>query len=88
MSWIEVEVSLVGRTGGLPVTVPVDEADVLGTEEDVVEDVSVLITVVVCVLFPVEDVETVKVWVITVVTTRVGFITHLTIISLLYSNLQ
>ncbi len=65
MSWLEVDVSLVGRTGGLPVTVPVDEAvdeaEVLGTEEDVVEDVSVLTTVVVCVVLPVEDSETVNV---------------------------
>jgi hypothetical protein len=86
VSWIEVEVSLVGRTGGLPVTVPVDETEVLDVEEDVIEDVSVLTTVVVCVLFPVEDAETVKVWVITVVTTRDGFITHLTISAYEFRN--
>ena len=57
--------SLVGRTGGLPVAVPVTDVEVLGAEEDEVEDVvnvldvSVLTTVVVCVLVPVDDAETV-----------------------------
>ena len=51
--------------------------EVLRTEEAEVEDedVSVLTTVVVCVLLPVEDAETVKVWVTTIVVTNVGFIT-------------
>jgi hypothetical protein len=55
----------------------VEDVEVLCTEEDedVDEDVSVLTTVVVCVLLPVEDAETVKVWVTTIVVTNVGFIT-------------
>jgi hypothetical protein len=49
VSWVDVEVnvSLVGRTGGLPVAVPVTDVEVLRKEEDEVEDVSVLTTVVV-----------------------------------------
>ena len=72
---VEVDVALVGRTGAPPDTVPVDDAEVLGTEEDVVEDVSVLTTVVVWVVLPSEAAVTVKVRVITVVTIRVGFMT-------------
>jgi hypothetical protein len=65
VSWLEVDVSFVGRTGGLPVAVPVTDVEVLGAEEDEVEDVvdvldvNVLTTVVVCVLVPVDDAETV-----------------------------
>ena len=86
MSWLEVDVSLVGRTGGLPVAVPVTDVEVLDAEDELedvlaVVDVSVLTTVVVCVLFPVEDAETVKVWVTTIVVTKVGFITPKHIIS-------
>ena len=63
----------------------VEDAKVLDAEEgvvglvveDVVVEVSVLTTVVVCVVVPVEDSGTVNVWVMTVVTTSVGFITHL-----------
>jgi len=77
VSWVDVEVnvSLVGRTGGLPVAVPVTDVEVLRKEEDEVEDVSVLTTVVVWVLLPVDDAETVKVWVTTIVVTNVEFIT-------------
>jgi hypothetical protein len=70
--------------------VVVDDSRVLDAEEGVVDDVvdevvedvvvvvSVLTTVVIWVVSPVEDTETVKVWVMTVVTTSVGLITHLT----------
>jgi hypothetical protein len=63
--------------GGLPVPVPVKEVEVLSTEVDVdvVEEVSVLTTVVVCVVRLVEDVETVKVSVIIIVVINVGFMT-------------
>ncbi len=65
--------------GGLPVPVPVKEVEVLDTEVDVdvdvVEEVSVLTTVVVCVVRLVEDVETVKVSVMIIVVINVGFMT-------------
>ena len=55
---------------------PVKEVEeVLGTEVEVVDEVSVLTTVVVCVDRPSVDADTVKVWVIIIVVIRVGFMT-------------
>ena len=54
---------------------PVKEVEVLGTEVEVVEEVSVLTTVVVCVECPSVDAETVKVRVIIIVVISVGFMT-------------